>query len=103
MACAGTAKLVQWRAIGWTTRPVLGPQPASYPMGAGSYFPEDKAAGVWNWPLTSILLPRSRMVELYLHSSIDLHGVVFNKLSTGATLSLLFIACLTTLSVAQAA
>jgi hypothetical protein len=28
-------------------------------------------------------LPRSRMVELYLHSSIRLHAVVLNYLSTG--------------------
>jgi hypothetical protein len=29
---------------------------------------------------------RSRMVEMYLHSSIRLHGVVVNYLSTGTTL-----------------
>jgi hypothetical protein len=28
--------------------------PASYPMGTRSYYPGDKAAGAWNWPLTSI-------------------------------------------------
>jgi hypothetical protein len=28
--------------------------PASYTMGTGGSFPGDKAAGAWNWPLTSI-------------------------------------------------
>jgi hypothetical protein len=28
--------------------------PASYPMGNKSSFPGGKAAGEWNWPLTSI-------------------------------------------------
>jgi hypothetical protein len=32
--------------------------------------------------------PRSRMVELYLHSPIYLHGIVLNKLSTGTTVPL---------------
>jgi hypothetical protein len=31
-----------------------GAHPASYPMGIGGSFPGSKAAGVWNWPLTSI-------------------------------------------------
>jgi hypothetical protein len=30
-----------------------GAHPASYPMGAGSYFTGSKAAGTWSWPLTS--------------------------------------------------
>jgi hypothetical protein len=32
------------------------------------------------------MLPKSRMVELYLHSAICLHGIVVNSLSTGTTL-----------------
>jgi len=28
--------------------------PTSYPMGTGSSFPRDKAAGAWSWPLTSM-------------------------------------------------
>jgi hypothetical protein len=32
------------------------------------------------------VVPRSRMVELYLHSTIRLHDVVFNYLSTGTKL-----------------
>jgi len=31
-----------------------GAHPASYPMGIRGSFPGDKAAGAWNWPLTSI-------------------------------------------------
>jgi hypothetical protein len=31
-----------------------GVHPASYPMGTGSSFTGGKAAGAWNWPLTSI-------------------------------------------------
>jgi hypothetical protein len=30
-----------------------GAHPAPYPMGTGSSFPGDKAAGAWSWPLTS--------------------------------------------------
>jgi hypothetical protein len=30
------------------------------------------------------LLPRSRMVESYLHSSVCLHGIGLNSLITGA-------------------
>jgi hypothetical protein len=32
------------------------------------------------------LVPRSRMVELYMHSPIRLHGAVLNQWSTGTTL-----------------
>jgi hypothetical protein len=32
------------------------------------------------------LASRSRMVELYFHSPTRLHGIMFNKLSTGTTL-----------------
>jgi hypothetical protein len=31
-----------------------GAHPASYPMGTRGSFPGGKAAGAWNWPLTSI-------------------------------------------------
>jgi hypothetical protein len=43
-----------------------------------------KAAEDWSWP--PLYLPaRSRMVELYLHSTIRLHSMVLNWLSTGST------------------
>jgi hypothetical protein len=49
-----------------------GAHPASYPIGTGGSFP----AEVKEW------------VELYLHSPVHLHGVVFSKKkSTGITLS----------------
>jgi hypothetical protein len=38
-----------------------GAHPASYPMGTRGSFPGGKAAGAWSWPLTSKLLPSSRM------------------------------------------
>jgi hypothetical protein len=38
-----------------TSRPALGLHPASYPMGTGGHFAEDKATGSRRWPLTSIL------------------------------------------------
>jgi hypothetical protein len=47
-----------------------------------------KAAATWSWLLTYIL-PKPRMVELYLHSYLCLHGIPLNKLSTGTTLPLL--------------
>jgi len=31
-----------------------GAHPASCPVGIGSSFPRDKAAGEWRWPLSSI-------------------------------------------------
>jgi hypothetical protein len=34
------------------------------------------------------IVPRSRMVEIYLHSPIRPHGVVLDQLSIGATLLL---------------
>jgi hypothetical protein len=61
-------------------------QPA--PMVTGDSFTGGKVAGVWSWPL---LLPRSRMVELYLYSPICICGIVPNYLSTGTTLPLTFI------------
>jgi len=50
-------------------RTYLGPgaHQASYPMGTGSSFPGSKPAGTWSWPLTSILCPAQKCVELYLH------------------------------------
>jgi hypothetical protein len=45
-------------------------------MGTGGSFPGGKVAGGWSWPLTS--MPRSRKVELDLHSPMWLHGIVLN-------------------------
>jgi hypothetical protein len=50
-----------------------GAHPASYPTGIGDSFLGAKTAQSWNY-----LVPRSRMVKLYLRSSIRLHGVVLN-------------------------
>jgi hypothetical protein len=47
------------------------------------------------------LVPKSRMVELYLHSPLCLHGRVLNKLSTGTTLPFTFTLLLFTLSYTQ--
>jgi hypothetical protein len=47
-----------------------GVHPTSYPMGNGGSFPWGKAAGAWNWPLTS----NSNTFT----PSICFHGVVFN-------------------------
>jgi hypothetical protein len=41
-------------------------------------FPGDKAAREWRWLFTSIQCRRYVSVELYDHSHIRLHGVVFN-------------------------
>jgi hypothetical protein len=38
-----------------------GAHPASYPVDTGGSFPEDKAAGAWSWPLTSIKCRGQRM------------------------------------------
>jgi hypothetical protein len=41
-------------------------------------FPGSKAAGAWNWPLTSSQCRGQENVDLYIHSPIRLHGVVLN-------------------------
>jgi hypothetical protein len=52
----------------------------SYSMGTGSTSPRLKQTG--REGDHSHLVPRLRIVELYLHSPIRLHGVVLNELST---------------------
>jgi hypothetical protein len=56
-----------------------GAHPAFYPVGSGCSIPSGKI--VRGVKLTTLLrlVPRSRMVELYLHSPIRLHGVVLNE------------------------
>jgi hypothetical protein len=57
-------------------RSVLGP---TQPPTQGSSFPGSKAVGAWSWAL----VPRSSMVELYLHSATRFRELVFYLLSTG--------------------
>jgi hypothetical protein len=58
-------------------RPALAAHPASYPMGTVTLSPEESRRSVKL--ITHFrLLSRERMMELYLHSLIRLHGVVFN-------------------------
>jgi hypothetical protein len=47
-------------------------------MGIGGFLTED--IGVWGVKLNTHLhlVPRSRILELYLHSPKSIHGVVFN-------------------------
>jgi hypothetical protein len=54
--------------------------PASCQMGTGSFFSGDKRGLGVGVNLTTHLhiVPRSKMVELYLHSAIRLHEVVLN-------------------------
>jgi hypothetical protein len=53
-------------------------------MGTGGSFPGCKAAVDVKMTIQVHLVPRSIMVELYLHSPVGLHGVVvFNWLSMG--------------------
>jgi hypothetical protein len=82
----GIAQSVQRRAMGWTAGVRFPAEainyllhsvqtgseahPASYTMGIGGSFSGCKAAGTWNWSFTSILVQRSRKMELYLHSPI---------------------------------
>jgi hypothetical protein len=60
------------------SRPSLGPTSASYPMGTGADFPRGKAEMGMKLTIHIHLVPRSRMVELYLHSPIRLDGIVLN-------------------------
>jgi hypothetical protein len=50
---------------------------ASYPVGAGAHSPGVSGRGM-KLTIHLHLEPRTRMVELYLHSLIRLHGVVVN-------------------------
>jgi hypothetical protein len=57
----------------------------SYPMSFGGSSIGGKATNVKM--ITHLqLIPRSRLVEVNLHSPIHLHGVILNNLSTGTTL-----------------
>jgi hypothetical protein len=90
---------VQWWATGWTdgvrfpwkarnfslfhivqTGP--GAHAASFPMGVGPLSQGVKRSGR-EVHHSLHLVPRSRVVELYLHSLICLHGMMLNKLSAG--------------------
>jgi hypothetical protein len=57
--------------------------PASYTVGTGASFPEGYSSRSEK-PTTHLhLVLRLRMVTLYLHTPICLHGLVFNYLSPG--------------------
>jgi hypothetical protein len=47
-------------------------------MSTRGSFPGVKAVGAWSLSLTSIYRRGQECVELYLHSSIRLHGVVLS-------------------------
>jgi hypothetical protein len=55
-----------------------GVNPTSYPMGYGGSFPGGEAAEAWSWQITSSQCRGQENVDLYIHSSIGLHGVVLN-------------------------
>jgi hypothetical protein len=57
----------------------------SYPMGSRCSFPGGKSGRGMKLTTHFHPLPRSRKVDLYIHSPICLHGVVLNLLSTGTT------------------
>jgi hypothetical protein len=59
------------------SRPVLGHNPASYLMGTGGSLPEGCSGWCIKMTTHLNLVPRSRMVDLYLHSVKSLHGVNF--------------------------
>jgi len=50
--------------------------PAIYSLGTWTYFTFYKVARVWGWALTYIVMPTWKLVALYLHSPICLHGMV---------------------------
>jgi hypothetical protein len=58
---------------------------ASYPMDAGGCFPMGWSSKSAMLTTHHYLIPKSRMVELYLHSPTYLHGMVFNELSIGTS------------------
>jgi hypothetical protein len=52
--------------------------PGDYPLGAEGSFPEGKSAKGVKLTTRHHLVPRLRVVELYIHSPILLHGLVLN-------------------------
>jgi hypothetical protein len=64
--------------------------PSLLSNGYQGQFLRGKAAGAWSWPLTCIYCRGQECVDLYNHSPIPLHGVVFNQLSTGPTVPALW-------------
>jgi hypothetical protein len=54
------------------------------------FFRSGKAARAWSWPLTSSWCEGQENVDLYIHTSICLHGIVLNSLSAGAILLFFF-------------
>jgi hypothetical protein len=59
-------------ALGYTQLPIQWIQGGSFPGG--------NAAGAWNWWLTSSKCRGQEKLDLYVHYSIRLHGVVLNLL-----------------------
>jgi hypothetical protein len=51
---------------------------ASYLKGIGGSFSKSKATGAWSWPLTSNYCRVQENVDVYIYSSICLHGLVLN-------------------------
>jgi hypothetical protein len=91
--CNGVGKLSR-RAMGWTTRvpfPTVqdfsllhsvytgsGAHPASYPMGTGGSFLVGHSCRGMKLTTHLRLVPRSRKLEVYLHSPTWLHCIVFS-------------------------
>jgi hypothetical protein len=53
-------------------------RPASYPMVTWDNFPSNKAGKVAKLTTQLQLLPRSKIVELFLYSLLCFHGIVIN-------------------------
>jgi hypothetical protein len=60
--------------------------PASYKMDSVCSFSKGKVAASLKLTTYLHLVPISRVVELYLHSTVRLHDVMLDELNTGTTL-----------------
>jgi hypothetical protein len=56
-----------------------GAHPGSCPVGTGVPSDECKVAGVWSWPLITILCQGWECMELYQHSSIHLKYILSTR------------------------
>jgi hypothetical protein len=72
----------------YNVQTVSGAHLASCAMDNGGCFPGAKVARAWSWPTHLKLMPRLRMVELYLQSPLHLCGIALNWLSPGIILPL---------------
>jgi hypothetical protein len=83
---AGVLAPVWWRISSSPCRPdqLWGPHSLLSNGYRETIYSMGEATRLWSWP-SHTPVPRSRMVELYLHSPFHFHGMTLNSLGNGVT------------------